>query len=800
MGLYRIGGLAVALGIGSAVVAGHGVASADTSGESGSESPSSSSSTEGSASTESSSAKPSSKPTPAEGDDAGASDKTEIDTNETDTTETPDDLAVDGSADDESPTPNKRSKKQPPSSAAAGSRTPADANASGSASVVARAKPAPKAATPDNPAAVTDVAQTPVANAPAITITTVSQPADPAIRKPVEVATVALSQPVSALLDPFAGDAPTAPIASPLMWTMAAAARRELSAATTTVDQPADLATNSLVTETPLAAIERPKVVAIEQIAPLAFLQQIPILGPVVFTPIVAVIHGIPVVGDVLHRFVGYPVEFGLPAGAPKPRDFKVISDDGTPIYVHFIPARGLTATAQAPTVLNGPGLALAGATTLNGTIFDPFAADLFGMLSVGTLRDAGYNVVTWDPRGEWSSGGQLELNSADFEGRDMSAIISWLADQPEVLLDKPGDPRMGMVGVSYGGGIQLVTAANDKRVDAIVPAITYHRLDTALYKNEAFKSSWATPLTAALGLTLARINPRILPAAVYGALTGQMTQGDEDLLIARNPAVDKITVPTLLIQGTVDTIFSLQEADDTAQILIANGVPTKVVWFCGGHGVCAHNLIDFSDGSLIEKRTLEWLNRYVKGDLSVPTGPQFEWVDQRGQWHSSNTYPVSKGAPIVSIATDKTLPLIPYIGGSGIPFVPLAFKAPNAVNIRVPATTQTYLMGAPELTLTYSGTGSSRHVYAQLVDDSSGLVLGYIATPIPVTLDGTTRTVTVDLEPVAHTLRPGESVTLQLVASAGLYERIIPALGVLNVSSMQLTLPTANPAAVQTI
>ena len=142
-------------------------------------------------------------------------------------------------------------------------------------------------------------------------------------------------------------------------------------------------------------------------------------------------------------------------------------------------------------------------------------------------------------------------------------------------------------------------------------------------------------------------------------------------------------------------------------------------------------------------------------------------------------------------------MPLIPYIGGSGIPFIPLAFKAANAVNIRVPATTETYLVGAPELTLTYSGTGSSRHVYAQLVDDSTGLVLGYIATPIPVTLDGTTRTVTVDLEPVAHTLRPGESVTLQLVASAGLYERIIPGLGVLNVSCMQLTLPTANPAAV---
>lgn len=75
--------------------------------------------------------------------------------------------------------------------------------------------------------------------------------------------------------------------------------------------------------------------------------------------------------------------------------------------------------------------------------------------------------------------------------------------------------------------------------------------------------------------------------------------------------------------------------------------------------------------------------------------------------------------------------------------------------------------------------------VLAQLVDDRTGLVLGSFATPIPVTLDGDTHTITVDLEPVAHTLRPGESLTLQLVSSAGLYETISPSLGVLNVSSM---------------
>jgi ABC-2 type transport system ATP-binding protein len=277
------------------------------------------------------------------------------------------------------------------------------------------------------------------------------------------------------------------------------------------------------------------------------------------------------------------------------------------------------------------------------------------------------------------------------------------------------------------------------------------------------------------------------------------LSPSDLALFLSRNPDIDKITVPTLLIHGTVDTLFSLAEADATAQTLLANGVTTKVIWFCGGHGICANNLFDLSDGAVIERETLAWLDRYVKKDLTADTGPQFEWVDQRGQWFSSATYPVTKGAPVVATTDSQgMLPLIPYLGGSGVPFVPYALPAVNAVSLKVPAsTTTTYLVGAPTLTLTYSGTGSARHVYAQLVDNQTGMVLGSLVTPVPVTLDGETHTITVDLEPVAHTLRPGESVTLQLVSSAGLYETIVPSFGTLTVSSMQISVPTADPTAV---
>jgi ABC-2 type transport system ATP-binding protein len=268
-------------------------------------------------------------------------------------------------------------------------------------------------------------------------------------------------------------------------------------------------------------------------------------------TPVVAFIHQIPLVGDVLHRFVGYPVQFGLPAGTPVPRDVKVISFDGTAIYVHLMPAAELKAGDRAPTILDSPGLALPGAMNPDALQDELLPNDVIG---VGTLRQAGYNVVTWDPRGEWSSGGQLEVDHPDFDGRDVSAIISWLATQREVQLDDPAmvDPRIGMVGASYAGGIQLATAANDHRIDAIVPTIAWHSLSTSLYKDQALTSSWGTILVAALIGTNARVNPRIYPGLIYGDITGMITPADQELIAERGPGdlVNQITAPTLLIQA----------------------------------------------------------------------------------------------------------------------------------------------------------------------------------------------------------------------------------------------------------
>src|SRR5262249_41942544 len=147
-------------------------------------------------------------------------------------------------------------------------------------------------------------------------------------------------------------------------------------------------------------------------------------------------------------------------------------SFDGTTIRLHWFP---VGSEAPAPTVLMGPGWSAAGDT-------DTTATGLLGALTIGSLRDAGYNVVTWDPRGFGRSAGTAQVDSAEFEGRDVQRIIDWVAAQPGVRLDAAGDPRLGMVGGSYGGGIQVVTAGDDCRVDAIVPAFTWHDLPSSLY------------------------------------------------------------------------------------------------------------------------------------------------------------------------------------------------------------------------------------------------------------------------------------------------------------------------------
>jgi len=256
-----------------------------------------------------------------------------------------------------------------------------------------------------------------------------------------------------------------------------------------------------------------------------------------------------------------------------------------------------------------------------------------------------------------------------------------------------------------------------------------------------------------------------------------------------------------LLEQGTIDTLFSLDEAATNYKILKDNGVPTAMLWMCSGHGVC---LTDPGDQQLPGTAALAWLARYVKNDTSAKTGPAFRYVDQNGVEHSANQSPVDGQQLYFSGKGQLTLAAgggsgpatatgsVGALGGIALPITP--GKATHALNVPVAFDAGVEVLGAPRLSLTYSGTSppgnKPTRVFAQLVDDSTGIVVGNQITPIQVTLDGKEHSTTLPLEIVVFTAKPGSKLTLQLVATTVAYAE--PRLGgTIDFQSVHLGLPT---------
>jgi ABC-2 type transport system ATP-binding protein len=470
-------------------------------------------------------------------------------------------------------------------------------------------------------------------------------------------------------------------------------------------------------------------------------------------------------------------------APAAQARDATITSFDGTQIILSFHPAQD---GKQAPTILEGHGWGGTRDTDPNSA-----SSEVTGNPGVGPLRKAGFNVLSWDSRGFGNSGGTVTVDSPDYEGRDVSALIDWLAQQPEAKLDRAGDPRVGMTGVSYAGGIELVSAPRDKRIDAIAPIIAWHSLQTSLYKEDIVKGGWSSALYG-LGLPTSkgRLDPHISSAFINGAATGSLSAEDRAWFVSRGPGdlVKQLTIPTFIVEGTADTLFTLHEAIENYAILRANNVPTKMLWFCGGHGVC---LTGSGPAGHVEASVVAWLQRYVAGDTSVDTGPHFEWLADDAKWRSGADYPLTEGAPIVATGTG-TLALNPTDAVSGT--AATAGRAANAVNVTVPPPkADQQIVGEPRLTLTYSGTGAvpATHVFAQVVDEARGVVVGNQATPIPLTLDGQPHTISRPLEAVAASAPAGTRYTLQIIGGTMLYGPVRAAAAI-TFSAIRLELPTA--------
>ncbi|MFD4275466.1 CocE/NonD family hydrolase [Streptomyces cyaneofuscatus] len=294
-----------------------------------------------------------------------------------------------------------------------------------------------------------------------------------------------------------------------------------------------------------------------------------------------------------------------------------------------------------------------------------------------------GYVGLVYSGLGFGRSGCLITLDDPAIDGKAASGLLDFLggtraADDGTradyVVQDGEGDPRVGMIGGSYGGAIQLATASTDPRVDALVPLITWNDLAYALAPTNTgartgvtsdtpgvFKWQWTNGFYL-IGEGQPLLNPSLDPSrfnrldclhfAAQACETirllnsGRYPADKTEAMLAYARSVspvsylDRVKAPTLIVQGQADSLFNLNEATATYKTLKAQGTTAKMIWQSWGHsGGQVPGELDLSEGNLetsyVGQRVLAWFDRYLQKKTDTDTGPEFayyrSWQDGYG-------------------------------------------------------------------------------------------------------------------------------------------------------------------------
>ncbi|MFJ3650940.1 alpha/beta fold hydrolase [Streptomyces murinus] len=437
-------------------------------------------------------------------------------------------------------------------------------------------------------------------------------------------------------------------------------------------------------------------------------------------------------------------------------------------------------------------------------------------------LARDGYAVLTWSARGFGGSTGKIGLNDPKTEVADVSRLIDWLAKQPQVRLDKPGDPRVGVAGGSYGGAVSLLAAGHDRRVDAIAPALTYWNLADALFPNGVYKKLWAGVFFGEGG-GCARFEPALCRMYERVATSGTPDAAARALLQERSPSAvgSRIKVPTLLVQGQTDSLFPLGQADAAEHAIKANGAPVDVDWVAGGHDGG-----DLETGR-VQNRVRAWFDRYLKGDKAADTGPAFRITRTGGvdstdgtaqlRGASADSYPglradrhdialSGRAQHIINPAgaSPPAVSALPGLGGSGGLGQLSALGLGTALDFpgqyarfdSAPLTRTLQITGTPTARVHITSTSGDAVLFGKVYDvgpDGKRQVLpSQLVTPLRVTGARSGKDVTVTLPAIDHEVQKGHRLRLVLATTdLGYASPAAPATYTVTLKSA-LSVPTA--------
>ena len=326
--------------------------------------------------------------------------------------------------------------------------------------------------------------------------------------------------------------------------------------------------------------------------------------------------------------------------------------------YSIFRPA-GASKSRRVPMIMHSHGWG--GSRTTDPASFQKFLG-------------AGYGVISFDQRGWGESGGHAYVENPDVEGHDVRSLVTLVSKLDWVKKDAPGDPRLGAIGGSYGGGYQFLGAFEELRTqgkpifDALAPEITWNDLSESLAPEGVVRTAWAAALSAA-SVPADALPPNVYAALVEGAATGTLPDGSvpgtEDMpaFFRKNGPQwhtdhgRRLDIPVLFGQGTTDSLFPLEQGFQNFQTAITARARARSIFvaYNGGHvlpAVFPQGIDVTSDpcskelaGGSFQDLSIRFFDEKLKGKATGLTG--------YGQYHLAT--PESTCTTVAAVGANQT-------------------------------------------------------------------------------------------------------------------------------------------------
>jgi ABC-2 type transport system ATP-binding protein len=300
--------------------------------------------------------------------------------------------------------------------------------------------------------------------------------------------------------------------------------------------------------------------------------------------------------------------------------------------------------------------------------------------------------------------------------------------------------------------------------------------------------------------LTCGRFTAEVCAAYQSAASTGVLTPEIAAVLDRSSPAtvLDRIDAPTLLVQGTQDSLFGLGQADANARGIAADGTPVKVVWYEGGHDAQASERTT----ERLREQVAGWFDWHLRGQGEDPgTGFQFpaptgvaatvgsvqggnRTVTAPAYPGLAGTEPAQRSAiavdgplqPVVTPAggTPAAITVVPGLGSLASALSGASFEIPGqfAAFQSEPLDEAVEVVGASTIDLAVAAPGGSATLFAKLYDvapDGTATLPAGLVAPLSLTglsADPAAPTqVSVTLPGIVHRFEAGH--TMRVVVSS---------------------------------